>query len=134
LSTSNELLGGHSLALKTASLQGNIDKMKLLLRHPRTDATQDPQCLFTRHVPSFELLLEDEKMVSVMLELFREGVTTWVSGRAPRKHYVVELPMLLREVAHLRKLKDIICEVDHRRTLISILNRIDARIKELEKK
>ncbi|PRP79167.1 hypothetical protein PROFUN_13117 [Planoprotostelium fungivorum] len=134
LSTSNELLGGHSLALKTASWQGSIDKMKLLLRHPRTDATQHPQCLFTRHVPSFELLLEDEKMVPVMFELFREGVTRWVSGRAPRRHYVAELPILLKEIAHLRKLKNIICEVDHRRILIYILNRIDARINELEKR
>ncbi|PRP86458.1 hypothetical protein PROFUN_05377 [Planoprotostelium fungivorum] len=107
LSTSLELLDGHSLALKTASLRGDIEKMKLLLRHPRTDATQDPQCLFTHHTACLELLLEDEKMVRVMLQLFREGAVR-----------IINMPNYLRNVAHLRKMKDIVCEIDQSGYLI----------------
>ncbi|PRP83347.1 hypothetical protein PROFUN_09328 [Planoprotostelium fungivorum] len=119
LSTSNELLGGHSLALKAASLQGNIDK------------TPHKTHNVSSFSPFLELLLEDEKMVSLMFQLFREDVNLWASGGKPRTNYVLYLPLRLKHVAHLRKLKDIIRKIDRRESLNSIVDSIEARIEAL---
>ncbi|PRP77741.1 hypothetical protein PROFUN_14167 [Planoprotostelium fungivorum] len=132
LSMSHDLIGGHTLALEAASWQGRIDKMKLLLRHPRTDATQHPQCLNTHYGACIELLLEDEKMIPPMLQLFREVAMECMRGGVGSRPIFI-LPLHVKELAHLKKMRDIIREIDQGK--LSLVNeRINARIKELKQK